>query len=307
MTTSMKKVEVYTSWDKCPRVVEVLAESRLYWYNEKVMFRGEVEVCRIVFYAPVHGLSGIYEKLRGILDFRTREDMVVVEDVEAGSGLPYRLANYRFAPVAGSLASRPRFVLIEEAKERSRLSRGQAILVVLASLVALAGLLSNNPYVIIGAMLISPILGPIYAFAITLALRESRVATESLTTLGLLLGLAVAASAIASLIVAAAGSGLEPTPEILARAQIDPATVLVPFLLGVATSLAVTAYVYEALVGVAIAAAIIPPAAVVGWSLVADHSLLAGSVATLALNVAGLLLGGVASAVYVVRRAPQSV
>jgi uncharacterized hydrophobic protein (TIGR00271 family) len=183
----------------------------------------------------------------------------------------------------------------------------QVILVMLASLVALVGLAHNNIYIVTGAMLISPILGPIYAFSVLLALSRPKDAARSLTGLVTLLGAALVVSLAANVAARAAGYAVPATDEMLARASISWSSVVVPLLLGMASILAASSNVTEVLTGVAIAASIIPPAPALGWALIfGETGLAARTAANLAANVVGLLLGGYIMSLLIIARHPRS-
>ncbi len=187
-------------------------------------------------------------------------------------------------------------MILEEAEDKARLSVAQLVLAAIASLVALAGLVLDNPYVIIGAMLLSPILGPIYAFSILASWGRPRSALTALAALASLLLAAAAAPLLASLVAALLGHPPPVTSEVAARARVGWESVAIPILLGSASILAVSSSTWEALTGVAIAAALIPPAATLALGLAAaEPSIAGGAAANLALNIAGLPAGGPAA------------
>ena len=302
MPTLMKKVEVYCSLDGQELVKEVLGEWGVYWYSEEVGFLGEDRLCRITLYAPLHVLGPLISRVSGVLDLRRRENAIIVSDVESGLGAPYRITGRRFLSRSPGLLGKPPFMIVEEAIDRARVSPAQLLLAAISSLVALVGLLDNNPYVIIGAMLLSPILGPIYSFSILSAWRRHRDSSVALSTLSMLLAAAIATGLLASLPLRLAGASPRLTPELASRATLTPEAMVVAVLLGTASILAVSSSTWEALTGVAIAAALIPPAAALAYELVMGMPGLALKTAVnLAGNVVGLLGGGVASGL-VIRR-----
>ena len=297
MGTSARKLEVYCSLEERGGVEEVLSREGLYWYGETVRLRGEEEVCRITAYAPLHALDRVYRGLSGRLDMRRRENLVVVIDAEAYSGAPARAARRRFTGLTIRPRLKPRLLLGSEVEELSSSSMpGHVIMAVLAALVALTGLVRDNPYLVLGAMLLSPVLAPIYAFSASIVLGLRRAAARSLYSLLLLLFFASAASLAVSGLACVLFGPESPTGEILSRASIGWETALVPVLLGAAAMLGPSIGMGEALVGVAIAAAIIPPAAALGWSLACAPSLAWGVAGNLGLNIAGLLAGATVSA-----------
>ncbi len=303
MNTSMKKVEVYSSRDECGKLEEFLDGERIYWYREEASLAGGSSVCKFTFYAPVQALARILDGIAGLLDLRRRENLVTVLDVETGLGRPYRVTSRRFLPSIRALMARPLTALQEEAGERAYYSIGQVFLVLLASLIALSGLVSNNPYVIIGAMLISPILGPVYAFSVSIVLGPRRRALDSAATLSTLLAVAFVAALAASIVSELAGLGVPVTRELLARTRSTGLDLAVPLLLGIASIIAVSSNTTEALAGVAIAAALVPPAATLGWLLPVDARLALGALGVLSLNVVGLLVGGSLTVFLAVGRA----
>ncbi len=156
-------------------------------------------------------------------------------------------------------------------------------LIVVSSVLASLGLLLNSAAVIIGAMLVAPLMGPLVAFAI--ALRVARLAIVRQALLTVLVGTASAFGV--SVIIGWLVPLTEPTAEMLSRGS--------PTLLDAGVALAsgvVGAYatarkdIPAALAGVAIAAALVPPICVSGLALgLADVDLAAGAFLLFTVNV----------------------
>ncbi|MCE9623960.1 MAG: TIGR00341 family protein [Deltaproteobacteria bacterium] len=132
--------------------------------------------------------------------------------------------------------------------------------------IATLGLVLNSPAVIIGAMLISPLMGPILGMGLSLATGDVFLGTRSLLNI------------LASIVLAVGGSAIlvhtlpfkELTPEILSRIQPNALDLGVAILCGFAASFATlrsTKGLVAAIPGVAIAVALMPPLAVVGYGL----------------------------------------
>jgi uncharacterized hydrophobic protein (TIGR00271 family) len=312
LATSMKKLEVYADPASCEKVAKTLDALKLYWYMEEVSLRGEKTVCKTTAYAPISMVEEIVGAVADALDLRKIENAIVVSDVESGMGAPYRITGRRFLARFPSITGRPSFMILEEAEEKARVSDIHLALAAIASLVALTGLVLNNPYIIIGAMLLSPILGPIYAFSILSSWGRPRSALIALAALITLIFSALVSPFLATLMAVLSGHSPPITSEIRARAVIGWESLVLPVLLGVASILAVSSSTWEALTGVAIAAALIPPAAVLALSLaIGDTGLASGATMNLVLNVLGLLAGGVAASIvlkawrYTGRRKPR--
>jgi uncharacterized hydrophobic protein (TIGR00271 family) len=166
------------------------------------------------------------------------------------------------------------------------------VLMVLAASIALFGLLQNSAAVIIGAMLVAPLMSPILAMAYSIVRGQAKMlrqATESAVN-GIILAIAVAA--LLSLLLVALGIPIPPTNEILARTQPNFLDLLVALASGAAAAYAISrSEVSAALPGVAIAAALVPPLAVVGYGLgTAQFDFAAGSLLLFLTNLAAIIL-----------------
>jgi uncharacterized hydrophobic protein (TIGR00271 family) len=142
-------------------------------------------------------------------------------------------------------------------------------MLLLSGLLALFGLLQNSVAVIIGAMLISPLMDPILAAALALLLGDTRLGRKTAIVLGLSIGAVIVITALVSWLVPLK----EVTSEILARTNPNLLDLFIAFLSGLAGTMALRAgsTSYTILPGVAIAVAVIPPLAVVGYALSTHH------------------------------------
>lgn len=165
------------------------------------------------------------------------------------------------------------------------------IMIVIASIVALAGLFGNSPAVVIGAMLISPLLGPITAFSFNAAVGRPLKMRQSALSGFILITAVVAAGAIVTSL-ASIFMDLPITNEINLRTATSPIDIGISILLGIAGGIAMVSSIPGILVGVAIAAALVPPATVTGIGLgMLDARIFTGAMLLTSSNVIGLLLG----------------
>lgn len=139
-------------------------------------------------------------------------------------------------------------------------------MLLMAGLIALLGLLINSPAVIIGAMLISPLMGPILSCGLALTLADWDLGKKGLRN--------VALSVVEVLAITALVTALSPlkdsTAEILARSNPNLMDLLIAFFSGVAGSIALTSRSKTGLTiipGVAIATAVMPPLATTGFGI----------------------------------------
>jgi uncharacterized hydrophobic protein (TIGR00341 family) len=168
--------------------------------------------------------------------------------------------------------------MYEAVQDMARLTRVYLGMVMLSTIVAAVGLLDDSVAVIIGAMVIAPLLGPIIAQAMGTTLGDSTLVRLSLRTNLVGLGLALGLSILLGLFLEVNPDG----PELAARTGIELGDIAVALASGGAGALAFTAGVSTVLVGVMVAVALLPPLASLG--------LLLGSGYYLPASGAGLLL-----------------
>ncbi len=138
------------------------------------------------------------------------------------------------------------------------------ILLVLSTLLASVGLFQSSAPVVIGAMLLAPLMGPIISLAMALLRRNTGLAREALMTIvvGVLLALS------ASVLIAMISPDRPITPEIKARLNptlLDLGVALISGVAGAYTK--AHREILQSLAGVSIAVALVPPLAVAGIGL----------------------------------------
>lgn len=171
------------------------------------------------------------------------------------------------------------------------LKKNLLFMIAIASSVALVGLFANNTSLVIGAMLLSPLLGPITAFSFNVAVGQPKKMYKAAKS-GLVLTLVIIAIGAGLTAIASSFTELEITPEILARTEMTPVFLVVAILLGLAGGIAMSSDIPGILVGVAIAAALVPPAVVTGISIaMLDFNMFINSLTLTVANILGLVLG----------------
>lgn len=157
-----------------------------------------------------------------------------------------------------------RSLILASVARDARLDKKFLLLIILASAIATLGLLQSSTAVVIGAMLVSPLMGPIMGIGFGLATIESNLIRGSLVTLAA--GMAVA------VLVAALIIWLSPiadvTPELRARTQPTLLDLGVAVVGGIAGVYAIMRKLSGVMVGVAIATALVPPLSTVAFGLV---------------------------------------
>ncbi len=191
------------------------------------------------------------------------------------------------------LEAEERFTVYRQVREGARADIDFSVMISLAAIIATLGLLLNSPAVIIGGMLVAPLMSPIIGIALAIALGSIRLlrdAAES-TIKGIFLAVVVA------LFLASISPLTVVTEEILARTRPNILDLVVALASGAAGAYAISRKdVSAALPGVAIAAALVPPLAVIGVGLsmrqaeVAGGGLLLFSTNLVAITLAGAII-----------------
>ncbi len=177
--------------------------------------------------------------------------------------------------------------------EQGMISGRYILLTILSAAIAMLGLLLSSPAVIIGAMLVSPLMGPI----ILLGLSFWRVDWQSIrrAVTSLATGFAVA-FAVAALLTWASPLK-EPTAEILSRTRPNLFDLLVAVFSGVAGGYAVVRERGETVIGVAIATALMPPVAAVGFGVgIGDWRIAGGALLLFTTNLIAIAIAAAAVA-----------
>ncbi len=131
--------------------------------------------------------------------------------------------------------------------------------------IASVGLNANSTAVVIGAMLISPLMGPILGIGLSLAINDIDTLRRSLKNFGVM----VTISVITAFLFFAFFPLREESTELLARTKPDIRDVLIAFFGGLALIIARTkkGTIASVIFGVAIATALMPPLCTVGFGL----------------------------------------
>ena len=172
---------------------------------------------------------------------------------------------------------------------------------VLATLIAAVGILTDSLILIIGAMVVGPEFGPLAGVCVAVVQRRLPLARRSLVALAVGFGVAIGATILGTLILRAVGTA----PDELS-AELHPATlfisepstwsVIVALLAGVAGVLSLTTAKSGALIGVLISVTTIPAAANVGVAAAyGDWGEFTGALVQLVINVLSILVAGIAT------------
>ena len=188
----------------------------------------------------------------------------------------------------------PQRISVEETYQKlsgvAELSRKFVVTVLLAAFVAALGLLKNDVAVIIGSMVIAPLLSPNMALALATTLADGKLAARAIVTNAVGFVLALFIGVLMGFIM-----GVDPTiPQIASRSDVSHFYIFLALAAGIAGAYSVTTGVSEALVGVMVAVALLPPLVAGGLLLGAGHWLQGmGALLLFFVNVVSINLSGV--------------
>ena len=154
---------------------------------------------------------------------------------------------------------------IEAIKADITFKGATAWILIFAVFVASIGLNANSTAVVIGAMLISPLMGPILGIGMSFALNDVITLKQSVKNLGVMIVLSLFASFMFFYLFPLS----EDTSELLGRVSPDIRDVLIAFFCGLALMVARTkkGTIASVIFGVAIATALMPPLCTAGYGL----------------------------------------
>jgi len=155
--------------------------------------------------------------------------------------------------------------VISDLTDRTAISASYLSSILLANLIALLGLLTNSVAVVIGAMLISPLMGPIFSLGLAFTIGDLHLTRRAVRNIVISVFLTVFVAALFTLISPLNGA----THEILSRTRPNIYDLLIAVFAGTAGALALCTrknYLFTT-TGVAVATAVIPPLSVVGYGV----------------------------------------
>ncbi|MCD6489534.1 MAG: TIGR00341 family protein [Thermodesulfobacterium sp.] len=173
----------------------------------------------------------------------------------------------------------------------STISSRYLIMTVLASLVAAIGLLKNDVAIIIGSMVIAPLMGPYMGLSLSTVLADKKLALKTLPAFlsGIIIPILI--GLISGLIM-----DFDPLSyQLASRSDVSHYYILLALASGVAGTYATTKGVQEALVGVMVAVALLPPLVAAGifagggYTIDALGTLILFGVNAVCINLSGVI------------------
>ncbi|MFB6303037.1 MAG: TIGR00341 family protein [Haloferacaceae archaeon] len=262
----MRLVQVMVPTGKREAVVDVLEDEGIdYALTDEVSGREYTAV--VTFPLPTEAVEPVLESLReaGV----ERDAYTVVTNAETVVSQKFEDLQERYAEEVDEDRI-AREELVARARDLAPEPRSYFVLTVVSAVVATAGLLLDSPAVVVGSMVIAPLVGPAMATGVGTVVDEHDLFVRGVRLQVVGGVLAVASAAVFAYVLHASGAVPMTPGEVFAIGEVkerlapDVLSLAVALAAGVAGALSLSTGVSTALVGVMIAAALVPPTAVVG-------------------------------------------
>ncbi|MCP8323229.1 MAG: TIGR00341 family protein [Candidatus Methylarchaceae archaeon HK02M2] len=286
----MKRLEVITSKAESKKVKEIFEQCEVLYTSGTIKI--ENEQCTVYSaILPDQFIDKIIDTISNNVDLRLKQNMISVYNVEATVSTYLDRLKEKVAKI--SPPPNPLERLVTSTERYIRLSSDILIMACFATLVALAGLFLDNVVIVIGAMLLSPLLGPINSFAVNAVLgRIEKLIKSQFSIIMLLISIILLSASIT--FITSNFIELPLTSQITVRSTVSLTDIGISVILGLAGGLALFIAIPEILVGVAVAVALVPPAAVTGIGLALMYiDIFFGALLLTFVNLIGLQLGSV--------------
>ncbi len=289
----MRIVQVLIPKGKREPVLAVLDDEKIDYAVWDETGRGDFEAL-VQFPIPPIGVEPVMARLREAGISENTYTIVLSPETVVSSRLEALKKRY-----SGLRISREE--LIARAEDLAPATSTFVAFLVLSTVIATAGLLLDSAATIIGAMVVAPLMGPAISTSVGTVVDERELASRGvrLQVIGLLLAIAVAAvigSIMKGTLLLPPGLDIREVGQIAERTTPNFLSLFLALGSGLAGGISIMRGSGSTLVGVAIAVALVPPAATSGlglaWGLyeVAAEAAVLVLVNLLAINVSALIL-----------------
>ncbi len=287
----MRQVQVVVPDERYDSIDALLEAEGIDVVRQRV-WMGDEELWLLQFPVPTDAIGYVLGELEEAgLD---PDRFTVIESVESASTAGMEGLRDRFA---GDFDPLTPMELRSKVLDLSRDMRSYIAMILLSAVIATAGLLDGSPAVVVGSMVIAPIVGPVLTTAVGMTTGDRRMLADSVWYQAAGVAVAIAVAFTVGIVLQLGGflpSTLDIASLDLVAVRVAPGilTAVVGLAAGAAAAYGLATKGPTALIGVMIAAALIPAAATVGIAAAWNHPrIAAGSLLLVLLTLLLINLG----------------
>ena len=302
----MRLIQIHVPDEQLDTVTETLDDEGIDHIRQRSWFDGE-QRWLVEFPVPADAIRHVLDLLAEA-DIDT-EQYLTLTTLEAAKTPRSERLQERFADDFDPLTQ---LELRTKARDLSHDTRSFLGMIFLSAIIAVAGLLVGSPAVVVGSMVIAPIVGPVLTAAVGAATGDREMLVRSVWIQAAGLGVAIVGAGLFSYGLQLAGffpASLDLTTINLIALRVAPsfAAVVVGLTAGGAAAYGLVTKGPTSLIGVMIAAALIPAAATVGIATAwAEYRVAVGSLLLLLVTIIVINVGSFAVLWWMAYRPEES-
>lgn len=279
---SLRQIQVTVPRGQGPDVCDIMRDCKV--TNFTLMKAAPGDPTELVIATlPTGAVESLLDKLKRKLDLSSPEHGVISLLEVRATIPPLEPAEVR------TQASREE--LYNSMNNACRLDSNFLLLIIISTGIATLGLLRDNTAYIIGSMIVAPLLGPAVAMCFATVLGDTRLFARTTRTELVGIGVTIACAALIALFFNHDASNIPRAIE--SRVHPSPLDVGLAVGGGIAAVLTQLTGLSAALVGVMIAIALLPPAAVIGIGIAQfNPPMIAGAFVLLSINLVSINIAG---------------
>ena len=266
----VRLVQVMVPTGKRQAVLGVLDEEDVdYALSDETSGRDYTAV--VTFPLPTAAVEPILDRLREVGIERNAYTVVIQAETVVSDRFEALAERYESDEEESANGARiAREELVARAGEMAPRVRPYVLMTAVSAIVATAGLLLDSPAVVVGSMVIAPLIGPAMAASVGTVVDDPELALRGIKLQALGGVVAVGAAAAFALVIRTTNVVPLSADEVFAIGEVrerlapDVLSLVIALGAGAAGAVSLASGVSSALVGVMIAAALVPPTAVVG-------------------------------------------
>ncbi|ACV24441.1 TIGR00341 family protein [Methanocaldococcus fervens] len=202
-------------------------------------------------------------------------EKVVDKLKERYGGANYRVVVFEptmtYPPVEEEAEEKPERLIRDElyniVSDIANLTKENILMLILSTIVAIAGICKDDVALLIASMIIAPLLGPNISLSLSITVADYKLALKSIRTIIMELIIVIALSVIAGYYLPISLDN----PQIHSRITLDFWNIIIALSAGIAGSLSTISNISSIVVGVMIAIALLPPLVVFGLLIGAGY------------------------------------